>query len=378
MTINTFFLRVAARCNLDCDYCYVFKHRDMSWKARPHIMSTDIVLQFARHLRAYADKYSLKKVNIIFHGGEPLICGEEKILDFVNLIDTTLGENIQTNYSLQTNGTLITESFLYACEKKNIGISLSIDGHKHIHDTHRKYKNGQGSHKDVVKGISLLKQYPKIFEGIIGVIDPNFDPEDIFQFFDELEIENVDLLLPDSTYIDLPKDREQNPNIYKQWLIRAFDTWFFKHQSIHMRTFEHILFSIMGQNSKGALDAFGLGQLDYLTIETDGSYHTSDILKVAYENASSIGFGVNEENIDVALSNKKVIQYNNLLKPDALPEKCKVCLYGNICGGGALPHRYDEKTGFNNPSIYCEEIYALIHHAVRTVQKAIMDEIQHG
>ncbi len=373
MIINTFFLRVASCCNLDCDYCYVFKHRDMSWKTMPSVMHSEIVQKFAERLKEYAEKYALERVNIIFHGGEPLMCGEQKLLDFVDIIDTILGENIKASYSLQTNGTLVTDSFLHACEQKDIGISLSVDGHKCIHNKHRKYKNGTGSHDDVVRGISLLKQYPSIFEGVIGVIDPEFDPAEILQFFDDIGVENVDLLLPDSTYTDLPKGREQHPDLYKQWLIRAFDEWFFNHQAIRLRTFEHILSGVMGQD--GSLDAFGLGSLDYLTIETDGTYHTSDILKVAYENASAIGFGVKEDTIEAALSNEKVAQYNNLLKPEALPDKCKKCTYAHLCGGGSLPHRYSEETGFNNPSVYCEEMFTLINHAIETIQNAVEDEM---
>lgn len=376
MIVNTFFLRVAASCNLDCDYCYVFKHRDMSWKTMPPIMHSEVVVRFAERLNEYVHKYALESVNIIFHGGEPLMCGEQRLLEFVDIIDAELGPSIKICYSLQTNGTLLTDSFLCACEKKDIGISLSVDGPKCVHNKHRKYKNGKGSHDDVVKGISLLKQHPSIFEGVIGVIDPDFDPEDVLEFFDEMKIENVDLLLPDSTYMDLPKGREQNPDLYKQWLIRAFDAWFFNHQTIRLRTFEHILSGVMGQEA--ALDAFGLGSLDYLTIETDGTYHTSDILKVAYENASAIGFGVNEDTIEAALSDEKVEQYNSLLKPEALPDKCKNCVYAHLCGGGSLPHRYEEKTGFKNPSVYCEEMFSLIHHAVEIIQKAVEEEMKNG
>lgn len=77
MIVNTFFLRVAASCNLDCDYCYVFKHRDMSWKTMPPIIKSEIVEKFAERLKEYADKNALKNINIIFHGGEPLVCGEK-------------------------------------------------------------------------------------------------------------------------------------------------------------------------------------------------------------------------------------------------------------------------------------------------------------
>ena len=133
---------------------------------------------------------------------------------------------------------------------------------------------------------------------------------------------------------------------------------------------------ILGEGS--ALDSFGLGNLDYLTIETDGTYHTSDILKVSYENASAIGFGVDEGSIEQALSNEKVKQYNAMLSLEALPQKCKECVYSTLCGGGSLPHRYSEANRFNNPSIYCEEMYTLFHHAIEVFTQAIEAEIENG
>ena len=342
----------------------------------PATMSEETVQAFSNRLKEYAIDEGIKKINIIFHGGEPLMCGEKKLISFVDLITIILGKNINLQFSLQTNGTLITESFLNECVKRNIGISLSIDGNKSVHDKHRKYKNGKGSHDVVLRNLMLLKKYDSIFDGVLGVIDPYYQPENILSFFDEIGIKNVDLLLPDSTYIDLPPGRDEEPNLYTDWLIEAFDSWFYDHQTIQLRTFEYIIAGLLGGNT--SLDAFGLGELDYFTIETDGSYHTTDILKVAYENASAIGFGVFDKSIKEALNNKKVIEYNEYLTEKMLPDKCKVCIYSHLCGGGSLPHRYNKDTGFNNPTVYCREMYSLIQHANEIINKEIDKELADG
>lgn len=298
MEINTFFLRVSARCNLECDYCYVFKHRDLSWKNYPSIISDENINIFCKRIKEYVFGKSLEDIYIVFHGGEPLICGEEKIINFVETINSSMKDIVRMHYSVQTNGTLLTEEFVEECDRRNIGISISIDGCKDLHDKHRKYKSGIGSYEDVMKAIKILKKYPQIFEGVIGVIDPLFSPDMVLSFFDSNGIENIDLLLPDSTYQDLPIGRDKNPDLYKKWLIEAFDAWFFKYQNIHFRTFELLLNGILGEQT--SLDAFGLGTLDYLTIETDGSYHTSDILKITYENASFLDLYLENNTIDEA------------------------------------------------------------------------------
>lgn len=239
--INTFFLRVAARCNLCCDYCYVFRHRDMSWKNLPAHMDLATVQIFSDRLKEYLLETQIKEVNIIYHGGEPLIIGPDRIIEFSDLITREIGNMAKVNFSLQTNGTLLTRSFLEQCKGRNIGISLSFDGNKTVHDKHRKYLNGAGSFDDVFAGAKLLQEYPSIFEGIIGVIDPQYNPDDILEFFDSNGLHIVDMLLPDSTYQDPPVGRSETPDLYASWLCNAFDSWFYKHQSISFRTFEHIL-----------------------------------------------------------------------------------------------------------------------------------------
>lgn len=370
MKINTFFLRVAASCNLNCDYCYVFKHRDKSWKKMPAKISEEVINKFSKRLHEYLKETNLGQANVIFHGGEPLFIGKNQLIKISDKIRAECGNNFSVLFSLQTNGTLIDKKFLDDCAERGIGISLSVDGPKNIHDYHRKYLSGVGSFKYVSKAITLLKNYPAIFEGIIGVINPNFTPDEVLSFYDNNNLTNIDLLLPDSTYVDLPLGREENPFLYSNWLIEAFDSWFFKHQKLHFRTFEYLLQSFLGLCFN--LDTFGLGNLDYITIETDGSYHTSDIMKITYENASSIGFNLFDAPISKAVRSKKVLEYNELLSWNNLPIKCKNCEFGHLCGGGSLPHRYSNINGFNNPSIYCEEMMALFTHA----RERLFEEIE--
>ena len=373
MAINTFFLRVSACCNLDCDYCYVFKHRDKAWKNYPLIIDNETVELFAKRIKEYVDNHpELNEINIVFHGGEPLMCGSKKIEDFVMLIRSIVGNKIPVYFSLQTNGTLIKEDFIKFCSENQVGISVSIDGPAGIHNKHRPYKNKKNTHEDVFENIMLLKRYPNVFEGVIGVIDPTFEPDEIFSFFRDYAIYNIDLLLPDSTYQDPPVGRIEDKLLYERWLIKAFDVWFEKYPELHFRTFETLLQSILGIDT--ALDAFGGGDLNYLTVETDGSYHTSDILKSTYENASFTGFFLSDATIDEVLKSAKVIEYNSLLDKSRLPVECINCEFIEQCGGGSLPHRYSVENQFDNPTVYCKEMKAIISYARSKLFNAIENE----
>jgi uncharacterized protein len=34
----------------------------------------------------------------------------------------------------------------------------------------------------------------------------------------------------------------------------------------------------------------------------------------------------------------------------------------NACGGGYLPHRYSQKNGYDNPSVYCDDLYSMFEN----------------
>jgi uncharacterized protein len=34
----------------------------------------------------------------------------------------------------------------------------------------------------------------------------------------------------------------------------------------------------------------------------------------------------------------------------------------NACGGGYLPHRFSKENGYDNPSVYCDDLYAAFEH----------------
>ena len=371
--IQTFFLRVSARCNLACNYCYVFKHRDMSWKNYPPVMSKKNIILFAERLKEYVTEKKLKDVYIIYHGGEPLLIGKSVLLEYTDIILSRLKDTACVEFSLQTNGTLLTDKFLEECDKRKIRISLSIDGPEDIHNKNRKMANGTGSFNRVFSGIQKLQKYPHLFQGVIGVINPYAEPEELLNFYKEAKLYNIDLLLPDANYERSPEYRDSSPNIYKNWLIKAFDAWFNKYQDLSFKTFENILKSLLGVDTSS--DFFGFGKLSYLTIEADGSYHTTDILKVAYENASAMGVSLEDITIEKAIHHRKVEEYNNLLTKGNLPQICKSCDVRDICGGGSLPHRYSQAKGFDNPTIYCQEMRTLITHAKQRITDEIDKEL---
>lgn len=45
--ISSFLVKVASRCNLDCDYCYVYHHADQAWRSMPQVLTDENRQAFA-------------------------------------------------------------------------------------------------------------------------------------------------------------------------------------------------------------------------------------------------------------------------------------------------------------------------------------------
>ncbi len=76
--INEFVVKIASRCNLNCDYCYEYNMGDDSWKKQSKYMSLEIAKQLkSRIVEHLIDHNEIDQIFISFHGGEPLSVGAE-------------------------------------------------------------------------------------------------------------------------------------------------------------------------------------------------------------------------------------------------------------------------------------------------------------
>jgi uncharacterized protein len=120
------------------------------------------------------------------------------------------------------------------------------------------------------------------------------------------------------------------------------------------------------------VESFGAEIIDLIVIETNGDIEGLDSLKSTYDGATSLGYNVYEHDFDTAARDTKV-QFRQL-GLNQLCETCRECPVVNVCGGGYIPHRYSEKNGFMNTSVYCrdlEKIIRHIHHALEAESAGI-------
>ena len=136
--LDTFYLYVTQRCNLDCDYCY--------FKVRSPISNE---LSTSEMIAVLQDVSLLKPKRIVFTGGEPLLRK-----DLIQLGQAFKDIGIEIRSCLQTNGTLITEKNAVRLVKYFDEIRISIDGLEPINDALR----GTGTFKKVMNAFWYINQ----------------------------------------------------------------------------------------------------------------------------------------------------------------------------------------------------------------------------
>jgi len=150
------------RCNHKCIYCYA---SSKPLKAKEYDMDKDI----ARATVDFIFQCPSKGITIEFQGGEPLL-NFEIVKFIVNYARKKAKEkNKDVNFRIVTNLTLMNNSILKWLVKNKVDINTSLDGPEFVHNTNRKYENGKGSYKDVVKWIKILKK-KKIPIGVMPTI----------------------------------------------------------------------------------------------------------------------------------------------------------------------------------------------------------------
>lgn len=365
LPLRQFIVKLHSRCNLACDYCYVYTKADQRWRTRPVTMSEETLGHTARAIGQHVRAHALKHIEVVLHGGEPVLAGTARIRFLVERVRAEVGSCIEVRFSLQTNGTLLTESTLNALLELDVQVGVSVDGSARDHDRHRRSLNG-GSHRAVSDALHLLGQqrFRPIFAGLLCTVDLVSDPVLTYEALLTFEPPSVDFLLPLGNWTHTPPQVEAGSmrTPYADWLMAVFDRWYgAAPREMSVRLFEEMINVLLGGQS--AVEGIGLTPSLMAVVETDGAIEQCDQLASTYEGAAMTGLHVARNSFDDALRLPAFVAAQ--LGAAGLPSACRPCELRAVCGGGLRAHRYREGEGFDNPSVYCADLFRLISH-VRT------------
>lgn len=375
---HQFILKLHSRCNLACDYCYMYQLGDTTWLSQPKVMSPVVVKQTSQCIAEHVENHRLASVEVSLHGGEPLLAGRAAIAEVATELRACLPSTTSLRLAMQTNGVLLTEAVLDMLLEHDIRVSVSVDGTQETHDRHRRYVDGRSSYAQVRDGIQLLaERYRSLFAGLLCVIDLDEDPLATYEALLEFGPPCIDLLLPHGNWTTPPPHRAEDSGEapYGRWLTAVFDRWYdAPTQETEVRLFTEIINLILGGGSR--TESVGLSPVTLITINTDGSLEQVDTLRSAYSGAAGTGLNVWTHTFDDVLRHPSIVARQ--IGMDALSDTCQSCEIRRTCGGGHYAHRYRQGDGFRNPSVYCPDLTVLINHISARVRAGLLDHVSGG
>ncbi|HUN30875.1 MAG TPA: FxsB family cyclophane-forming radical SAM/SPASM peptide maturase [Trebonia sp.] len=357
---DQFVLKVHSRCDLACDHCYVYESADQSWRGRPLAVSRDVASRLALRIAEHVKTHELNRVEVVLHGGEPLLAGVSRLRDILLELEGALSGLCRLDVKVHTNGVGLTADFCDLFAAHGVSVGVSLDGDRAANDRHRLYRNGRSSYDAAVGAIRLLAsdRYRPLYAGLLCTIDLANDPVTVYESLLALNPPRIDFLLPHATHDSPPARLAAAGTDYADWLIAIFDRWQADRYPVRIRTFDSITATLAGADS--STEALGLAPVRTVVIETDGSYEQADSLKVTYDGAAATGLDVFRHSLDSVLQHPGVTGRQQGIAD--LSPTCQQCPVVTTCGGGMYAHRYRSGTGFDNPSVYCGDLRKLIEH----------------
>ncbi len=150
-------LSITEQCNLRCSYCY---YKDTH--GRTSIMSDEVMESAVRLAVNKSVERKHPFLNITFFGGEPLL-RFDFVKKTVKLAKSLVKENrralpkaFKLRFSVNTNGTCLTEEIVRFLKREKFEVFLSLDGPERKHDISRRTVDGKGSFRSIAPFIPDL------------------------------------------------------------------------------------------------------------------------------------------------------------------------------------------------------------------------------
>jgi uncharacterized protein len=259
----------------------------------------------------------------------------------------------QIPIGLTTNGILIDESWVECFKAHGIAVAISLDGPEHIHDVHRRTFQGKGTHAAVERAARLLVSHG-VTTTALAVCNPAHSAKEFVDFFAACGIESYDIMIPDATV-------DESPPSIAEFYKDLFDLWLAANRhkrTVDIRIVTDMVTALLG--NEAPTEGVGYRPIELCTVMTDGTIEPHDVLRIAGDGVNQTTCNIFEHAIDDV---RKEPRWQAAREASInLCETCQRCKFRDACGGGYLPHRFSKRNGYDNPSSYCDDLYATFEH----------------
>ena len=328
-------------CNLDCSYCYL---PDRQKKRVFDLQMLPLLIQ-----RILESPYAGPEFSLVWHAGEPLTLPSSWYDEATTILHRSLesfgAKDLQFDQHVQTNATLINDDWCDCFHRNRIVVGISVDGPLEIHDAHRRFRNGRGSHALAMKGIESLHRNDVPFHCIsVLTAEAMEQPERMYRFFRDHGIRDVGFNVEEQEGINTSSSMQGSEMEAKYTdFLRAF--WRLSERDgypVILREFDQVIGLIQGEQrmSQNELNR----PFSILSVDSQGNFSTFDpeLLSVASDLYGTFNLG-NLRDLSLVESTRTE-QFRRLLSDMSRGvESChKSCEYFGLCGGGNGSNKFWE------------------------------------
>jgi len=357
----------SADCNLRCAYCFYLKKSGLYAETKKHRMSDEVLEKMiSSYLATDQPVYAFG-----WQGGEPTLMGLE-FFEKVIALQEKYGKGKTISNSLQTNGTLLDDTFAGHLAKYRFLVGISVDGPAEIHDRYRRRADGSGTQEDVMKGMKCLERNQVDFNVLTLVNAANVERSgEVYRYLCDLGI-RFHQYIP---CVEFDRDGNRMPYAItgEQWgrfLCDVFDEWI-KGDAyrVSVRLFDAILNHMV--NGSYSVCHMAGNCCQYFVVEHNGDVYPCDFF---VEKEKRIGNLLDSSWEDMQSSGKyhafgqQKAEWNPL---------CYSCEYLTYCSGDCLKHRIYSGNHPEHMSWLCDGWKVFYRHALPRL-KELAEEFVHS
>lgn len=170
-------------CNLRCEYCFYLEKEGMFPREGGWRMSDEVLEAYIRQTIA---SQNTPEVSFAWQGGEPTLMG----IDFfrkVLALQKRHARGRRILNALQTNGTLLDDTWCEFLAENEFLVGISIDGPASLHDRYRRDRQEAPTHARVMRGLACLIKHGVEFNTLTVVNRHNSrEPQRVYRFLKEI------------------------------------------------------------------------------------------------------------------------------------------------------------------------------------------------
>ena len=366
--VNFLIKPASSACNLRCRYCFYedeAQNREQACMGRMDSATAEKLID-----RAFEASEPGGTVTFTFQGGEPTVAGLPFFEAFTACARAKQPPKVTLAFSIQTNGTLLTEDWAAFFQREGFLVGLSLDGYRENHNAWRIDPQGGETWGGCMAALELLKRHRVDVNALCVVTGPCArHPKKAYEALKRLGFDYIQFIACLDPIGEPRGGRPWSltPSAYGKFLCQLFDLWYRDWETGHYRSirlFDDYIHMLLGDSTSTCATCGRCG--GYFVAEADGSLYPCDFYVLDQWKLGTLDSGPLE-----AL--RSGADYRRFLDLGARPpEKCHTCQWGRLCRGGCK-NDWDWQDGVPE-NHYCASFQALFRYALPRMLRIAREE----